>query len=83
MLLNLSRKVPERESLKRSSEVIRLPRVEEAHVELDDDRLVLGLGGLEDRGGRFVVGDVERADGLFGLAGAIQHLLYVNKHCSD
>ena len=70
----------EREPLKRSSEIIRLPRVEEAHVELDDDWLVLGLGGLEDRGGRFVVRDVESADGLLGLAGAVQHLLHVYKH---
>ena len=69
----------EREALERPREIIRLPRVEEAHVELDDDRLVLRLGGLEDRSRSFVVCDVERADGLLRPSGLAKHLLHVDK----
>lgn len=70
----------ERQPLKGSCEVEGLPCVEKTHVELDHHRLVLGLGRLEDRRRRLVVGDIERADGLSGPAGGVQHLFHVYKH---
>ena len=68
----------EGEALQHPAQVVRLPGVEEAHVELDDDGLVLGFGGLKDCRGRFVVRDVERAHGLVGLVRGVQHLLHVD-----
>ncbi|MPN48345.1 hypothetical protein SDC9_195952 [bioreactor metagenome] len=48
-----------------SGEVVCLVGVEQPHVELDDDRRLLPLGGEDDGAGGFVIGGVERADGAF------------------
>ena len=68
-----------REPLEHAAEVVGLLAVEEAHVELDDDRLVLGLGGLENRPGEFVVRGVERPHGALLLPRLGEHVLHVDE----